>query len=69
MYYIFDVSSVTILKGFVSCVPRQMEISATDYKRHSYAEGTQESYSSSRQYMKHRVMNNLDETEQHYHRY
>jgi hypothetical protein len=46
-----------------------MEISASDYKRHSYTEGTQESYSSSRQYMKHRVMNNLNETEQHYHRY
>ncbi|KAK6327717.1 hypothetical protein J4Q44_G00033630 [Coregonus suidteri] len=51
-----------------SMVSRQMEISASDYKRHSYAEGTQESYSSSRQYMKHRVMNNLEETEQHYHR-
>ncbi|KAL0962060.1 hypothetical protein UPYG_G00335190 [Umbra pygmaea] len=50
-----------------SMVSRQMEMSAIDYKRHSYAEGTQESYSSSRKYMKHRVMNNLDETEQ-YHR-
>ncbi|KAJ7991644.1 hypothetical protein DPEC_G00286030 [Dallia pectoralis] len=46
-----------------SVVSRQMEISAIDYKRHSYAEGTQESYSSSRQYMKHRVMNNVEETE------
>ncbi|XP_029976278.1 protein FAM83H [Salarias fasciatus] len=44
-----------------SIVSRQMEMSG--YKRHSYAEGTQESYSSSRQYMKHRVMNNLDETD------
>ncbi|XP_010871606.5 protein FAM83H [Esox lucius] len=51
-----------------SMVSRQMEISAIDYKRHSYAEGTQESYSSSRQYMKHRVMNNLEETEQQYRR-
>lgn len=46
-----------------SIVSRQMEMSA--YKRHSYAEGTQENYSSSRQYMKHRVMNNLDETDFH----
>ncbi|XP_076609832.1 protein FAM83H isoform X1 [Chaetodon auriga] len=46
-----------------SIVSRQMEMSA--YKRHSYAEGTQESYTSSRQYMKHRVMNNLDETDFH----
>lgn len=44
-----------------SIVSRQMELSA--YKRHSYAEGTQESYGSSRQYMKYRVMNNLDETD------
>lgn len=44
-----------------SIVSRQMELSA--YKRHSYAEGTQESYTSSRQYMKYRVMNNLDETD------
>lgn len=49
--------------------PRQMEISASDYKGQSNAEGTQESYSSSRQYMKHRVINNQEETEQHYHRY
>ncbi|XP_019946408.1 protein FAM83H [Paralichthys olivaceus] len=48
-----------------SIVSRQMEMSATGFKRHSYAEGTQESYSSSRQYMKHRVMNNLDETDFH----
>lgn len=46
-----------------SIVSRQMEISA--FKRHSYAEGTQENYTSSRQYMKHRVMNNLDETDFH----
>ncbi|XP_066547384.1 protein FAM83H [Amia ocellicauda] len=39
----------------------KMEMNA--YKRHSYAEGTHESYSSSRQFMKHRVMNNLEETE------
>lgn len=45
---------------------RQLEMNT--YKRHSYAEGTRESYSSSRQYMKHRVMNNLDEIEAHYHR-
>lgn len=44
-----------------SIVSRQMELSA--FKRHSYAEGTQESYGSSRQYMKYRVMNNLDETD------
>lgn len=48
-----------------SIVSRQMEISASGFKRHSYAEGTQESYTSSRQYMKHRVMNNLDETDFH----
>ncbi|XP_012724041.2 protein FAM83H [Fundulus heteroclitus] len=46
-----------------SIVSRQMEMSSSAYKRHSYAEGTQENYSSSRQYMKHRVMNNLDETD------
>ncbi|KAM9340052.1 protein FAM83H isoform 2-T2 [Symphorus nematophorus] len=46
-----------------SIVSRQMEM--TGFKRHSYAEGTQENYTSSRQYMKHRVMNNLDETEFH----
>ncbi|XP_067469164.1 protein FAM83H [Thunnus thynnus] len=46
-----------------SIVSRQMEMSSSAYKRHSYAEGTQENYTSSRQYMKHRVMNNLDETE------
>lgn len=45
---------------------RQLEFNS--YKRHSYAEGTRESYSSSRQYMKQRVMNNLDETEAHYQR-
>lgn len=42
---------------------RQMQDSA--YKRHSYAEGTLESYSSARQFMKHRVMNNLDEVDSH----
>lgn len=46
-----------------SIVSRQMEMSSSAYKRHSYAEGTQENYTSSRQYMKHRVMNNLDETD------
>ncbi|XP_056438490.1 protein FAM83H [Gadus chalcogrammus] len=46
-----------------SIVSRQMELSSTGFKRHSYAEGTQESYSSSKQYMKHRVMNNLEETD------
>lgn len=45
---------------------RQLE--SNSYKRHSYAEGTRESYSSSRQYMKQRVMNNLDEMEAHYQR-
>lgn len=45
---------------------RQLEMNT--YKRHSYAEGTRESYSSSRQYMKHRVMNNLDEIEAQYQR-
>lgn len=48
-----------------SIVSRQMELSSSAFKRHSYAEGTQENYSSSRQYMKHRVMNNLDETDFH----
>lgn len=42
---------------------QQMERSA--FKRHSYAEGTQESYSSSRLFMKQRVMSNLEEMEQH----
>ncbi|KAJ8268136.1 hypothetical protein COCON_G00133080 [Conger conger] len=42
---------------------RQIQDNA--YKRHSYAEGTLESYSSARQYMKHRVMNNLDEMDSH----
>ncbi|XP_061520524.1 protein FAM83H [Phycodurus eques] len=46
-----------------SIVSRQMEISG--FKRHSYAEGTQENYMASRHYMKHRVMNNLDETDFH----
>ncbi|XP_037330664.2 protein FAM83H [Pungitius pungitius] len=45
-----------------SLVSRQMEMGNTAYNRHSYAEGTQENYSSSRQYMRQRVMNNLDET-------
>ncbi|XP_060916506.1 protein FAM83H [Labrus mixtus] len=48
-----------------SIVSRQMEMSSSAFQRHSYAEGTQENYSSSRQYMKHRVMNNLDETDFH----
>ncbi|XP_074543795.1 protein FAM83H [Halichoeres trimaculatus] len=48
-----------------SIVSRQLEMSSTGFKRHSYAEGTQENYTSSRQYMKHRVMNNLDETDFH----
>lgn len=46
-----------------SIVSRQVDISNSSFKRHSYAEGTQENYASSRQYMKHRVMNNLDETD------
>ncbi|XP_031585268.1 protein FAM83H isoform X1 [Oreochromis aureus] len=48
-----------------SIVSRQMEMSASAFKRHSYAEGTQETYASSRQFMQHRVMNNLDETDFH----
>ncbi|XP_018553512.1 protein FAM83H [Lates calcarifer] len=48
-----------------SIVSRQMEMTSSAFKRHSYAEGTQENYTSSRQYMKHRVMNNLDETDLH----
>ncbi|XP_068603133.1 protein FAM83H [Brachionichthys hirsutus] len=48
-----------------SIVSRQLEMNTGGFKRHSYAEGTQENYSSSRQYMKHRVMNNLDETDFH----
>ncbi|XP_064203193.1 protein FAM83H [Anguilla rostrata] len=42
---------------------RQIQDNA--YKRHSYAEGTLESYSSARQFMKNRVMNNLDEMDSH----
>ncbi|XP_043073742.1 protein FAM83H [Puntigrus tetrazona] len=45
---------------------RQLEMNA--FKRHSYAEGTRETYASSRQYMKQRVMNNLEEMESHYQR-
>ncbi|KAK9957639.1 hypothetical protein ABG768_011870 [Culter alburnus] len=45
---------------------RQLEMNA--FKRHSYAEGTRETYASSRQYMKQRVMNNLEEKESHYQR-
>ncbi|TNN61426.1 Protein FAM83H [Liparis tanakae] len=46
-----------------SIVSRQMDLNSSGGKRHSYAEGTHENYSSSRQYMKNRVMNNLDETD------
>ncbi|XP_056274225.1 protein FAM83H isoform X2 [Pseudoliparis swirei] len=46
-----------------SIVSRQMDLNSSASKRHSYAEGTQENYSSSRQYMKNRVMNDLDETD------
>ncbi|XP_029299761.1 protein FAM83H isoform X2 [Cottoperca gobio] len=48
-----------------SIVSRQMDMSTNAFQRHSYAEGTQETYSSSRQYMKSRVMNNLEETDFH----
>ncbi|XP_041822980.1 LOW QUALITY PROTEIN: protein FAM83H-like [Melanotaenia boesemani] len=48
-----------------SIVSRQMEMASSAFKRHSYAEGTQENYTSSRQFMKHRVMNNLEETDFH----
>ena len=48
-----------------SIVSKQMEMSATGFQRHSYAEGTQESYTSSKQYMKGRVMNNLEESDFH----
>lgn len=48
-----------------SIVSRQLEMGTSVFKRHSYAEGTQENYSTSRQFMKHRVMNNLDETDFH----
>ncbi|KAJ0044172.1 hypothetical protein NL108_008744 [Boleophthalmus pectinirostris] len=48
-----------------SIVSRQLEMGTSVFKRHSYAEGTQENYTSSRQFMKHRVMNNLDETDFH----
>ncbi|XP_028287420.1 protein FAM83H [Parambassis ranga] len=48
-----------------SIVSRQMELSTSAYNRHSYAEGTQENYSSARQYMKQRVMNNLEESNFH----
>ncbi|XP_063041401.1 protein FAM83H isoform X2 [Engraulis encrasicolus] len=44
------------------------QVERNAFKRHSYAEGTQESYSSSRTYMKHRVMSNLEEMEQQYQR-
>lgn len=53
-------------QGRSSFASRQLETNS--YKRHSYAEGTRESYSSSRQYMKQRVMNNLEEKEVHYQR-
>ncbi|KAJ3609250.1 hypothetical protein NHX12_023774 [Muraenolepis orangiensis] len=42
---------------------QQMEPSSGAFKRHSYAEGTQENYLPSKQFMKNRVMNNLDETD------
>ncbi|KAM6899875.1 protein FAM83H [Xenentodon cancila] len=48
-----------------SMVSRQMELSSSAWKRYSYTEGTQENDSISRQFMKHRVMNNLDEAEFH----
>ncbi|KAK5855097.1 hypothetical protein PBY51_005232 [Eleginops maclovinus] len=48
-----------------SIVSRQMDMSSSGFQRHSYAEGTQENYTSSRHYMKSRVMNNLDETDFH----
>uniref|UniRef100_A0A3B3ZBG2 Scaffolding anchor of CK1 domain-containing protein n=1 Tax=Periophthalmus magnuspinnatus TaxID=409849 RepID=A0A3B3ZBG2_9GOBI len=37
-----------------SIVSRQLEMGSSVFKRHSYAEGTQENYTSSRQFMKHR---------------
>ncbi|XP_058868940.1 protein FAM83H-like isoform X1 [Acipenser ruthenus] len=40
---------------------KKMELEA--YKRHSFAEGTRESYSSSKQFMRQRVMNNVEEME------
>lgn len=46
-----------------SIVSRQLEMGTSVFKRHSYAEGTQENYTSSRQFMQKRVMNNLDETD------
>uniref|UniRef100_A0A8C1FP37 Family with sequence similarity 83 member Hb n=1 Tax=Cyprinus carpio carpio TaxID=630221 RepID=A0A8C1FP37_CYPCA len=52
--------------GHSMLASRQLEMNA--FKRHSYAEGTRETYASSRQYMKQRVMNNLEETESHYQR-
>ncbi|XP_023815931.1 protein FAM83H isoform X2 [Oryzias latipes] len=55
----------TFLEQGRSIVSRQMEMNASSWKRHSYAEGTQENYSSSKQYMKNRVMNDLDETDFH----
>ncbi|XP_041104115.1 protein FAM83H [Polyodon spathula] len=48
---------------------KNMELEA--YKRHSFAEGTRESYSSSKQFMRQRVMNNMEEMEaksSHFHR-
>ncbi|XP_041100932.1 protein FAM83H-like [Polyodon spathula] len=44
-----------------SMMTKKMELEA--YKRHSFAEGTRESYSSSKQFMKQRVMNNVEEME------
>uniref|UniRef100_A0A3Q4H0C5 Family with sequence similarity 83 member Hb n=1 Tax=Neolamprologus brichardi TaxID=32507 RepID=A0A3Q4H0C5_NEOBR len=41
-----------------SIVSRQMEMSASAFKRHSYAEGTQETYASSRQFMQQRLLSN-----------
>lgn len=55
----FRMQQTFMQQGRSMMAAQQIEKNA--FKRHSYAEGTQESYSSSRLYMKHRVMGNLEE--------
>ncbi|KAG5265156.1 hypothetical protein AALO_G00262010 [Alosa alosa] len=62
----FRMQQGVVQQGRSIMASQQIERNA--FKRHSYAEGTQESYSSSRLYMKQRVMGNLDEMEQHHQR-
>ncbi|XP_062385446.1 protein FAM83H [Sardina pilchardus] len=62
----FRMQQGVVQQGRSIMASQQIERNA--FKRHSYAEGTQESYSSSRLYMKQRVMGNLDEMDQQYQR-